>query len=498
MSDGFDMRHFVQTNGPIILFAGMTIAGSLIIWFGKLYGFDTATITLIPLSMMAFYFAISFVAAGLRLHNEQAGDNLYYMGFLFTLTSLGISLYQFTGAASIEDVVRNFGIAISSTIAGITLRILFNQMRRDPVDIERATRHELAEMTRRVRTELDSSAIEFASYRRTSNQMLAEGFEEIARQAERNGEAVRIAIEAMAMKATQPIEDASVRLTATLDSTHQQIIEFAARNAEAVSGMSEKLTAAVADITGRAEALTRAMDGVIEKYASARSPEDVLKIEVSPALDSIQALVQEHVKALGENATNTRDAAKKVLAAITPFKQTSAALPSLIDQLRQTLDVSQNSSEVANQLLERIERSSSALDRNGDTLAKLGDTIGQAIPATRDAASAQKIAADQFSEMLAVLKDNLAVTNTVAHNLVSVSEQTSANSGQLRQTAVTVEKVAELADRTALKVDSLSEQLPEARSQIEIDPAFAAGSPQAPAKDGAVAEDRAKRGWFGR
>ncbi|WP_234907984.1 methyl-accepting chemotaxis protein [Ensifer canadensis] len=488
------MRHFVRTNGPIILFASMTIAGSLIIWFGKLYGFDTATITLIPLSMMALYFAISFLAAGLRLHNEQAGDNLYYMGFLFTLTSLGISLYQFTGEASIENVVRNFGIAISSTIAGITLRILFNQMRRDPIDIERATRHELAEMTRRVRTELDSSAIEFANYRRTSNQMLAEGFEEIARQAERNGEAVRAAIETMAMKATQPIEDASVRLTATLETTHQQIIEFAARNAATVAGMSEKLNASVAEITGRAEELAGAMDGVIKKYASARSPEEVLKIEVSPALESMQTLIQDHAKALGENAANTRDAAKKVLAAIAPFKQTSAALPSLVDQLKDTIDASKNSSEVTSQLFERIERSSSALDRSGDTLAKLGDTIAQAIPATIEAASAQKRAADQFSAMLEVLKDNLTVTNSVAQNLVSISEQTSANSGQLKQTASMVEKVAELADRTALKMETLGQVLPEAQSQIEIDPALAAAS----VSDGAVVEDKAKRGWFGR
>ena len=78
------------------------------------------------------------------------------MGFLFTLTSLAVSLYQFSAAGSAEQIVQNFGIAIASTIAGITLRILFNQMRRDPVEVEATARMELAEASRRVKRELES------------------------------------------------------------------------------------------------------------------------------------------------------------------------------------------------------------------------------------------------------------------------------------------------------------------------------------------------------
>ena len=62
--------------------------------------------------------------------------------------------------------MQNFGIAIASTIAGITLRIMFNQMRRDPVETEAASRLELAEASRRVRRELESSILEFGYFRR--------------------------------------------------------------------------------------------------------------------------------------------------------------------------------------------------------------------------------------------------------------------------------------------------------------------------------------------
>ena len=66
-------------------------------------------------------YAVLLGARLFRLRDDQSGDNLYYMGFLFTLTSLAVSLYQFSAAGSAEQIVQNFGIAIASTIAGITL-----------------------------------------------------------------------------------------------------------------------------------------------------------------------------------------------------------------------------------------------------------------------------------------------------------------------------------------------------------------------------------------
>ena len=101
------------------------------------------------------------------------------MGFLFTLTSLAVSLYQFSAAGSAEQIVQNFGIAIASTIAGITLRILFNQMRRDPVEVEATARLELAEASRRVKRELESAILEFGYFRRATQQSMDDAMDEV-------------------------------------------------------------------------------------------------------------------------------------------------------------------------------------------------------------------------------------------------------------------------------------------------------------------------------
>src|SRR6202161_4707634 len=138
-----------------LVFFGVVIFGSGYIIFSKLHDFGALAATAVPVLVMIGY-AVLLGARLFRLRDDQSGDNLYYMGFLFTLTSLGVSLYQFSASNAAEEIVQNFGIAIGSTIAGVGLRVIFNQMRRDPVEVERTMRLELAEATRRVRRELDA------------------------------------------------------------------------------------------------------------------------------------------------------------------------------------------------------------------------------------------------------------------------------------------------------------------------------------------------------
>jgi hypothetical protein len=431
-------RNFVRKNGPIILFALMTLIGAVIIWFGKLYGVDTVTITLIPLAMMATYFLISFFAAGLTLHNEQAGDNLYYMGFLFTLTSLGVSLYQFTGEASIEDVVRNFGVAISSTIAGISLRILFNQMRRDPVDIERAVRHDLAEMTRRVRTELDTSAMEFSTYRRTSQQMLLEGFDEIAKQAEKSGDAVRASIESMSLQATKTIQEAADKLSATLNTTHQQIIEFAALNAKSVSEMSEKLNTSVATVNEGTARLGQAVDDVVERLKSSKSPDELFTEQVVPVVTSLRSIIEEQNKVANETAAANRDVTKKVLTAITPFKQTNATLTALGAKLESVNASAIGSADAIKSMLERWETISENTQSVADASTALASDIKNYNTISQDASKAQVEATSKFSEFLTSLANQSTSIATISASVTNLGAASTRQSALLENVLATV------------------------------------------------------------
>lgn len=276
---------------PQAFYIVLTLFGCAFIALTKSYGVSPTVSVTVPIAIMVGYFIVSWYVGKLRVHDEQTGDNLYYMGFLFTLSSLGASLYQFGTDASTDEIVRNFGIAVTSTITGIALRIFYNQVRRDPADVERAARHELVDMTRRVRTEMESVAREFADFRRVCNQMLEEGFEEIARQAEKNGEQVRKAFDGMTAKAIQPVQNSSETIAKTLDETFGRVEGHFLGIADKVEIVATSLDKANGSMIGTISKFQAQVDVVAEKLAKVVIPDEVMKTDVVTVLKILAASV---------------------------------------------------------------------------------------------------------------------------------------------------------------------------------------------------------------
>lgn len=351
MAHEADIRSFARTKSPVVTFFASTLVGVTFITFAKLLGLNTWVSISVPIVIMLAYAAIHLLVPLLRLHNEQTGDNLYYMGFLYTLTSLAVSLYLFDAGGSIDEVVRNFGVAVSSTIVGIALRIGFNQMRRDPVDIERTLRHELSAMTRRVRSEMDNSALEFSNYRRVSSQMLNEGFGEIAEQAERNGEAVRKSIEALAHGATEAISKTSEGMSLSMVRMMETLGDFNTRNEKAMSDMASMMDNTVRGIENRMRGLGDAIDSAAGKYSSARSPEEVFRIEIAAVTDELKKITEAQAAASEAQLQQVGSHVGEMAAALKPLGQAAEAIPLLTERVSEGLKVS---SETNGQLAELI------------------------------------------------------------------------------------------------------------------------------------------------
>ena len=116
---------------------------------------------------VAVFVIIGYVAYILSSKNrsgisvDRASDNVYYLGLLFTLSSLAYSLIKLSffgmsgeGVASAKQVLTllpDFGLALFSTIAGIFGRIFLQQMRNDPMDVETEAREELGIAIRQLR-----------------------------------------------------------------------------------------------------------------------------------------------------------------------------------------------------------------------------------------------------------------------------------------------------------------------------------------------------------
>ena len=288
-----------------LLFFAVVITGSGYIIISKLNDFGALAVTSVPVLIMVGY-AVLLGARLFRLRDDQAGDNLYYMGFLFTLTSLAVSLYQFSAAGSAEQIVQNFGIAIASTIAGITLRILFNQMRRDPVEVEATARMELAEASRRVKRELESVMLEFGYFRRATQQSVTDAVDEAQESIgkahkEFSGELKKLS----SKRSEQTLDGLNERTVQVLDVSRQLVRE------------GEQLAKSTAKIVG-------AIDSLFVKLASRQTPEQIIQSELAPLIQGLtQALNSLHasVETQAKNTEVNLEHAQSVVVAVNQLLQ---------------------------------------------------------------------------------------------------------------------------------------------------------------------------------
>ena len=109
------------------LFGGSLIIGSLTILSGIFHHYNFLTILFIIAIMFIYFFLGKKQLANELLSIEQFADSNYYLGFLFTLMSLGASLFILSNgsvnANIFVDLIGQFGLSISTTIIGLSMRI---------------------------------------------------------------------------------------------------------------------------------------------------------------------------------------------------------------------------------------------------------------------------------------------------------------------------------------------------------------------------------------
>lgn len=209
-----------------------------------------------PLLILLAYVGACFTTQSLRIEPETIGDNCYYLGFLFTLTSLAVTLYQIrdvTGAGTMADddliplVISGFGVALSSTIAGVFLRIILMQIRPDIVARDREARIDLSHAARDFRTTLAN----------ISRDVKASAIEGNQRTAERN-QKIEEATEKHLKEADALLKNQSEAFDATLKDFTKRL------SSEMTDTIKTEVAQAVASIRGPIDKTSDSLDRLAE------------------------------------------------------------------------------------------------------------------------------------------------------------------------------------------------------------------------------------------
>lgn len=249
-------------------FLAAVVLGIFTILGLKPLGVPQLVVTAIVCLLVVAYSFVIVLTGQLRVRLDQAGDNAYYLGLVYTLISMIRALYevgravgtaQAEGVSTAEMVIGDFGIALSSTLVGIVCRLVLQQMRQDPYEVERAARMELAEAASRMKAKLTDASTSIGEFHEGLRQRHTDYVEEIGK---RYRDAAAAAAEQLSLASTETTN--AMRTTS-----------------DTFSGVTEKATR---ELSGAMEALRSVIDGF------ARAPEEAERA-LREALDGLRAVV---------------------------------------------------------------------------------------------------------------------------------------------------------------------------------------------------------------
>jgi len=292
LSDRLADRSLVDQYG-FMLFATGGIVGILL---SKYAGLPVWLISIFACAIMVGYAAIVRGKGTGRLRSDQAGDNCYYLGLLFTLTSLGYAIFTFDPADTATTIVQGFGVALATTILGLVLRVFFNQSRVDLFEVEDSARLELAEAAGQLKKELGEIAMSFRSFADGIQQSIVEVRDDARdRIASLSVEALE-SVQTATGKSISSMGSSADKFSTEADNFSKKIAEVGT-SLEKYQQVFEKSADLLDGFNELAEAIGKASDAI-------RTNSEVLAKQSEQALDT-QRLIQTSAEGLHAAVSST-------------------------------------------------------------------------------------------------------------------------------------------------------------------------------------------------
>lgn len=357
-------RGFIDQWG----FIAFAVAGFAGIVSAKWLEVETVWVAVGAIAAMFVYAIIVGRAGTGRLRADQAGDNCYYLGLIYTLASLSYAIGTFDPSNTASTIVQGFGIALATTIFGLILRVFFSQGRPDLENVEEQTRLELTEAASRLKAELNGVVRTMNDFSRQIQQSIREVHE-----------ASTTAVEEFTGSSVEGLKSV---VDAANEAIRGQANDFAAR--------SKRYSASFDTLLEKLEQHGQSVENLSKSHDAIRSSAELTKQTADNVNLSVQAL-----KASGEAAqTSASEAAAASQSVRTMTEQLATSVATLEQSLknvrdetdRQIKELKAGPAEVGVQAMQTLKNAALALEGHLSDVSTLNATIQSDLTAQNAAA----------------------------------------------------------------------------------------------------------------
>jgi hypothetical protein len=274
----------------------------------------------VPIAMMILYMAVGYHSRGDDVSLERFADSCYYMGFIFTITSIVVSLFDLPNLGSGEgmrNIALRFGAAMVSTVLGMGVRVYLVSFRKDADDAIRDAEDAVLDATRMFITQLDSVMGSLRQFEQQVTEAAKLTVENVNRQ-----------VEALGTQYAQSLNDFYLKLNdenkAAFSALIDEIKLATARLADSVDTYSRGIQGNLENIESK---VTEFANAVTNRLAATTFPDDFFARELQGPLELLKgeaAVLGKSVRTVSSGIEASTGALAKVLASITTKTKNAA------------------------------------------------------------------------------------------------------------------------------------------------------------------------------
>jgi hypothetical protein len=150
MGSSFDnaKKSFLSGHSPALslrkLFVATLLVGTVVVILGSYSGFYSIGF-MGPICLMILYISFGRYTYRGKFITEQFADSCYYLGFLFTLIALTVSLFSIKEDYNSSTLIWNFALALFTTIIGLGYKVYLSNFHDAAEDSQKRAEGELTE-----------------------------------------------------------------------------------------------------------------------------------------------------------------------------------------------------------------------------------------------------------------------------------------------------------------------------------------------------------------
>lgn len=405
----------------------LKVLSSFIGWWFQLqwtFGF------LIPLSFMGAYVVLGLKRRDHDVSDEKFADSCYYLGFIFTISSIIFSLFDLPNIGTkMQEIAVRFGAAMVSTVIGLVVRVYLVSFKKDVADAIKDAEEAVIDASQRFREHLV-----------IANERLRDFHSAVDIAAKETIERVNIHLEAVSKshveKLTEFLAEVTAGNQAAFKETVSDVRAATMRLTKSVDSYSEAMRANVGSIEAKVNAFA---DAVAERLGNMTFPDDYFVKRLAAPIQQVRDDAT-HLSSGVRDATETVAEAAKVL---------GVALRQLQQKASSTDEAMEGVLRLATQqhaVLDAAQGQLGTLERIEGSLVRF-DTLLDEV--TTQLKSSTTVSGDVMSHVMRVVEETSAARVSLQQSLGDVVAKIDGNTQATAQAVERLSRGSNAADEIA-------------------------------------------------